>query len=92
MAKGAPFSKPRTKSGGVYSAELTNCGEVGWWSDSNGYLYTKTQPEADSLWPSMPGFFVTVLDEILAGAVADGFTASVKSIRAPAHFLVWKAG
>jgi hypothetical protein len=31
VAKGAPFSKPRAKSGGVYSAELAICGEVGWW-------------------------------------------------------------
>ena len=74
VAKKAPFTRAWTKSGGVYSAEMTNCGRVGWWSDSKGYRYTPTQPESGDPWPAMPTVFTTVLNGILPRTDADGFT------------------
>ncbi len=61
----APFRQARTKSGGLYSAEMTNCGTVGWWSDAKGYRYTKAQPGSDVPWPRIPPTFSKVLDEIV---------------------------
>ena len=67
IAKKAPFTTARTKSGGVYSAEMTNCGDVGWWSDQRGYYYSRNQPSTNAPWPPMPDEFITTLDNILTG-------------------------
>lgn len=71
----APYRQARTKSGGLYSAQLTNCGRVGWWSDRKGYRYTASQPESEDPWPAMPKVFTETLAQVLAGTVAEGFSA-----------------
>jgi alkylated DNA repair protein (DNA oxidative demethylase) len=53
----APFRHPRTPGQGVFSAALTSCGAVGWWSDRKGYRYIPTQPESETPWPPMPEVF-----------------------------------
>ncbi len=71
----APFRQARTKSGGLYSAEMTNCGTVGWWSDAKGYRYTETQPGSGAPWPKMPPTFLQRLTEIVAGTPWPDFSA-----------------
>lgn len=73
VSKSAEFSHPTTKSGGVYSAEITNCGTVGWWSDSKGYRYTEKDPRSGRAWPKMPKLFVDTLESALHGTSAEGF-------------------
>ncbi len=74
VAKRAPFSHARTKSGGIYSAEMTNCGQVGWWSDAKGCRYTTTHPDSGLPWPPMPRTLTAALNAALAGTAADGFS------------------
>lgn len=73
LSKSAEFSHPTTKSGGTYSAEITNCGQVGWWSDVRGYRYTEIDPRSGRAWPDMPKLFLDTLDSILSETVAEGF-------------------
>lgn len=53
----APFRKMQTPGGFYMSAELTNCGVVGWHSDHNGYRYTPFDPLTEQPWPDMPQGF-----------------------------------
>lgn len=73
VSKSAEFSHPTTKSGGIYSAEITNCGAVGWWSDSKGYRYTENDPRSGKPWPDMPKLFLDTLKSTLGGTSAEGF-------------------
>jgi len=73
VAKEAPFSQPRTKGGGQFSAEITNCGSAGWWSDERGYRYETTDPRSGRAWPAMPRVFADLLETVLTGTEAAGF-------------------
>jgi alkylated DNA repair protein (DNA oxidative demethylase) len=57
IAETAPFRHPRTPGQGTFSAALTSCGVIGWWSDRRGYRYIPTQPECADPWPPMPEVF-----------------------------------
>jgi alkylated DNA repair protein (DNA oxidative demethylase) len=70
----APFRRPRTRGQGTFSAAITNCGAVGWWSDQQGYRYMPVQPEGGLPWPPMPGLFREVVAGIVAGTAWAGFT------------------
>lgn len=43
-----------TKSGHKMSIQITNCGDLGWFSDHNGYYYTEINPNTNQMWPVMP--------------------------------------
>lgn len=73
VAQTAEFSHARTKSGGVYSAEMTNCGDVGWWSDAKGYRYTEIDPRSGVPWPKMPNSFTQALEAALENTDEAGF-------------------
>lgn len=57
ITKQAPFRKMLTPNGHKMSVGMTNCGEVGWVTDLNGYHYTQQDPITQHKWPSMPGLF-----------------------------------
>ncbi len=63
----APLARPRTPRGGQTSAAMTNCGRVGWWSDSGGYRYQANCPGTGRPWPMMPPEFCAAA----AAAVAE---------------------
>jgi len=67
IAETAPFRHPRTPGQGVFSAALTSCGRVGWWSDRAGYRYIPTQPGSSDPWPPMPEIFRTAVRTAAAG-------------------------
>jgi alkylated DNA repair protein (DNA oxidative demethylase) len=67
IAETAPFRHPRTPGQGTFSAALTSCGTVGWWSDRKGYRYIPTQPESTAPWPPMPEVFRTAVRAAAAG-------------------------
>jgi len=73
IAAQSPFSRPRAKTGGQFSAELTNCGEAGWWSDEKGYRYETADPRSGKAWPAMPQVFLEMLKRVLDGTSAAGF-------------------
>ena len=52
----APLYQPRMpRSGKPMSVRMTNCGELGWVTDTErGYRYQATHPETGAPWPSIP--------------------------------------
>ena len=50
----APLRRMYTPGGRKMSVAITNCGKVGWVSDSTGYSYTSHDPLTTKAWPVMP--------------------------------------
>ncbi|WP_422824074.1 DNA oxidative demethylase AlkB [Xenorhabdus entomophaga] len=57
IAENAPFRHFMTRSGHMMSVSMTNCGQLGWISDKQGYRYTKNDPLSGQKWPKMPEMF-----------------------------------
>lgn len=70
IARAAPFRHLATPGGGRMSVGMTNCGDVGWYSDAAGYRYVETDPSTDRPWPKMPVMF---LDLAVSAAEAAGY-------------------
>lgn len=54
VAQRSPFRNMQTPGGQMMSAEITNCGQVGWYSDRLGYRYTQFDPLTAQPWPALP--------------------------------------
>jgi alkylated DNA repair protein (DNA oxidative demethylase) len=54
VLKTSPFRFMLTPGGRKMSASITNCGQVGWVSDQQGYRYSQSDPYTHTAWPSMP--------------------------------------
>lgn len=55
VARTAPFFRPlMPKTGKPFSVKMTNCGPLGWVSDTQGYRYQPKHPETGSAWPPIP--------------------------------------
>jgi alkylated DNA repair protein (DNA oxidative demethylase) len=51
----APLFQPRMpKTGKPFSVRMSNCGSLGWVSDSQGYRYQPLHPDTGEPWPLMP--------------------------------------
>ena len=57
IEQAAPLRHMVTPGGFVMSVAMTNCGALGWTSDSRGYRYTAEDPQAGRPWPAMPVAF-----------------------------------
>ena len=66
VLKAAPPIQNRTKGGGQTSAAMTNCGDVGWWSDAKGYRYTAASPATGLPWPPIPKAFSELIQVVTA--------------------------
>lgn len=53
----APFRHMVTPGGYRMSVAMTNCGPLGWVSDSKGYRYDRRDPASGLDWPPMPEVF-----------------------------------
>ncbi|MDE3165632.1 MAG: DNA oxidative demethylase AlkB [Acidobacteriota bacterium] len=67
----APFRHMVTPGGHKMSVAMTNCGRVGWTSDSSGYRYDPVDPATGHAWPAMPAAFLDLAGRAAAEA---GFT------------------
>lgn len=74
LCQAAPLRRMRTPGGRWMSAEMTNCGPLGWISDQNGYRYSSRDPLSDRLWPAMPTEFVDLAKRASATAGFGEFT------------------
>jgi alkylated DNA repair protein (DNA oxidative demethylase) len=55
IVRAAPLFVPRLpRSGKPFSVRMTNCGPLGWTSDSSGYRYQPLHPDTGKPWPQMP--------------------------------------
>jgi alkylated DNA repair protein (DNA oxidative demethylase) len=67
IVKSAPLFTPRMpRTGKAFSVRMSNCGPLGWVSDSAGYRYQPTHPATGAPWPPMPEA-VAACWEALAG-------------------------
>lgn len=53
----SPFRHMVTPGGFTMSVALTNCGDLGWTTDTDGYRYTSVDPLTGQPWPAMPAVF-----------------------------------
>lgn len=56
----APFRHMVTPGGKTMSVAMTNCGQLGWVTDRNGYRYDPRDPDSGRPWPPMPELFTTL--------------------------------
>jgi alkylated DNA repair protein (DNA oxidative demethylase) len=69
----APFRHMITPGGFRMSVAMTNCGSLGWVTDSTGYRYDVLDPLSGQLWPKMPGSFSRLAVNAAAQAGFAGF-------------------
>lgn len=55
------------------SVAMTNCGQVGWVSDRQGYHYQRTDPDSARPWPTMPAPLSELARRAAAAAGFGGF-------------------
>ena len=70
----APPAQARTRGGGITSAAMTNCGDVGWWSDTKGYRYQAQRPDTGRPWPPNPAEFYDVVRQVTVDTPWPAFT------------------
>jgi alkylated DNA repair protein (DNA oxidative demethylase) len=68
----APPYRLRMKTGAYVINRMTNCGTLGWHSDTRSYRYIDRHPETGTPWPPIPGI---VRDRSIAAARACGVSA-----------------
>ncbi len=66
----APPHHMMTKMGFYTLAAMTNCGQLGWVSDSKGYRYDALDPQTGKTWPAMPISFLKLAQN---AAIEAGF-------------------
>lgn len=60
IASAAAFRHMRVPRGGTMSVAITNCGAVGWVSDTRGYRYADADPLTGKPWPPIPESFLSL--------------------------------
>jgi DNA oxidative demethylase len=58
------FTPTMPKTGTPFSVRMTNCGPLGWVSDSSGYRYQPLHPETGARWPPMPATLMTAWEAL----------------------------
>lgn len=65
VLRAAPLYTPRMpKSGKPMSVRMSNCGPLGWVTDTAGYRYQATHPETGDPWPPIPDVLLAVWREL----------------------------
>ena len=57
VAAVSPFRHMVTPGGYTMSVAMTNCGELGWATNAQGYVYAPGDPVTGQPWPPMPDVF-----------------------------------
>jgi alkylated DNA repair protein (DNA oxidative demethylase) len=73
IAARSPFRHMITPGGYTMSVAMTNCGRVGWTTDSKGYRYAEVDPETNGPWPAMPVAFHRLAEMFAERAGFSGF-------------------
>jgi alkylated DNA repair protein (DNA oxidative demethylase) len=66
-----------TPGGFTMSVGMTNCGTVGWVTDTTGYRYDSIDPTSGRLWPMMPPVFFGLARQAAAEAGFIEYTPDV---------------
>lgn len=70
----APFRHMVTPGGQRMSVALTNCGALGWSSDTRGYRYSALDPDSGQPWPTLPAPFMQLAQDAARQAGFADFT------------------
>jgi alkylated DNA repair protein (DNA oxidative demethylase) len=73
VTRAAPLRRMETPGGFRMSVAMTNCGALGWVTDSRGYRYDPVDPESGLPWPPMPAPFIELSAAAAQAAGFDGF-------------------
>jgi alkylated DNA repair protein (DNA oxidative demethylase) len=74
IVKAAPFRHMVIVDGRPLSVAMTNCGALGWLSDTSGYRYASLDPQSGLRWPRMPDAFSNLARAAASQAGFTGFT------------------
>ncbi len=69
----APLRHMITPGGFRMSVAMSNCGALGWISDTTGYRYDAVDPDSGNHWPAMPASFLRLARIAAAEAGFSGF-------------------
>ena len=69
----APLRHMITPGGFRMSVAMSNCGTLGWVSNSSGYRYDAVDPDSGRHWPAMPASFLRLARLAAAEAGFSGF-------------------
>jgi len=65
----APLYRPEMpRSGKPFSVRMTNCGDLGWVADRNGYRYQDRHPVTGTPWPPIPARLTKLWEELTGDA------------------------
>lgn len=64
VVRSAPLYRPVTPGGRAFSVRMTNCGELGWVSDRNGYRYQPHHPVTGQPWPAIPPILIDIWNTV----------------------------
>jgi len=73
ITKMARFRHMITPGGYTMSVAMTNCGQVGWVTNRNGYHYDPQDPETNNAWPELPSAYTALAADAAAAAGYPGF-------------------
>ena len=69
----SPFRHMIVPSGQRMSVAMTNCGRVGWVTDTRGYRYDDIDPVTERPWPCVPALFSDLGRRAAAAAGFEGY-------------------
>lgn len=65
IIRAAPLFTPRMpRTGKPFSVRMSNCGDLGWVSDLDGYRYQPVHPDTGAAWPAMPTALLAAWDDL----------------------------
>ncbi|MGK5026178.1 DNA oxidative demethylase AlkB [Janthinobacterium sp. RB2R34] len=73
IVQAAPLRHMATPGGLRMSVAMSNCGQLGWVTDTRGYRYVRQDPAGSAPWPDMPPVFLQLAQEAAAKAGYPGF-------------------
>lgn len=73
VAEVSAFRQMVTPGGYTMSVAMTNCGDVGWTTDTGGYLYSPYDPLTGNRWPAMSAGFLSLAQRAASEAGYPGF-------------------
>ncbi len=73
IVRAAPLRHMATPGGLRMSVAMSNCGQLGWVTDTRGYRYVRQDPVDSAPWPAMPPVFLQLARDAAESAGYAGF-------------------
>ena len=73
VTQAAPLRHMATPGGLRMSVAMSNCGQLGWVTDTRGYRYVRQDPAGSAPWPAMPPVFLQLARDAAEAAGYPGF-------------------